>query len=38
MNADGESARNWTITYVAVMASEVIWLAALWWLGRTFGT
>jgi hypothetical protein len=29
--------RNWSVTYVAVMASEIVWLALLWWLGRHFG-
>ena len=31
-----ESARNWTITYVSVIAVEVLALLALWWLQNHF--
>jgi hypothetical protein len=32
-----ESTRRWSVTYVAVIASELLWLLALWWLGHHFG-
>ena len=28
--------RNWTITYVAVIAVEIVVLLALWWLQQHF--
>ena len=33
-----ESARNWTITYIAVIAVEVAALLALFWLQQHFKT
>lgn len=30
------SSRNWTITYIAVIAVEVVVLVALFWLQRHF--
>ena len=27
-----ETARNWTVTYVAVIAVEILVLLGLWWL------
>lgn len=38
MNEPFESTRNWTVTYLAVIASEILWLVLLWWLGHAFGT
>jgi hypothetical protein len=32
-----ESARNWTRTYISVMAVEVLVLLGLFWLQRHFG-
>jgi hypothetical protein len=29
--------RNWTPTYLTVLATEALWLLGLWWLGRHFG-
>ena len=31
-----ESARNWTVTYIAVICVEVLVLLALWWLQTHF--
>jgi hypothetical protein len=31
-----ETERNWTITYVSVIAVEVLALLALWWLQNHF--
>lgn len=31
------SQRNWTRTYVSVIAVQVLVLLALWWLQRHFG-
>jgi hypothetical protein len=36
VNEEPESTRNWSVTYVAVVASEIVWLVLLWWLGRHF--
>ena len=32
-----EAPRNWTRTYLSVIAVEAIVLVALWWLQRRFG-
>jgi len=32
-----DSPRNWTRTYVSVIAIEVLALLGLWWLQRHFG-
>lgn len=31
-----ESARNWSITYIAVIAVEIATLLGLWWLQNHF--
>jgi hypothetical protein len=33
-----ESTRNWTRTYAAVIAIEVLVLIGLWWLQSHYGT
>lgn len=32
-----ESSRNWSVTYIAVIATEIVCLLLLWWLGQRFG-
>jgi hypothetical protein len=37
MSREVETSRNWNVTYAAVIATEIVCLLLLWWLGRRFG-